>query len=165
MGEKNRVCPECRKHDHDTAGDHLYLASDGVNWICAKVQYHENQQYYVVPNDPDTMRPVEDVGEKTEKVPEKPATSMFGGGNTLDSILAGNSVSSQPATRNDIDALPAVKFRDIPADIRKKYGVHHELSVEDRSVTKVFYPIYSEGVQTRWKERNVAEKKFYVKEM
>ena len=166
---KNQACPACKENGHDSAGDHLYLAAANDNWICSKVQYHEGSQYFIVPNNPETNEPIFPGEEEViEKVPERPATIFPSEDDTLDSILFGSSAEGNvkvPMGLIEVKALPAVDFRGIPEATRSKYGVHHELSTTDRSVVKVFYPIFEKGVLVKWKERNVAEKKFYVKEI
>jgi len=181
MTVKNRACPKCRENGHDDKGDHLFLAAEGDKWLCPKVQYHSDSQYCIIMNDPETDEPIIDTPEEEpkeetfEKAPESSLTERSGGAGTLDGLLSNQPVGDDEDAQNDdketffkidVTDLPtSVKFRGIPEEIRSKYGCRHSLSEEDRSVNKVYYPVYKGGVQVRWKERDVLNKGFTVRKL
>lgn len=163
---KNERCPECTANGHDSNGDHLYLMSDGSRWCCNKVAYHDGNQYFFCPADPDTGEPVLDgvVGE-TSEVNSKQSSDD---GDPLAAALNKGEPDASSASSGHVNLsdLPlAVDFRNIPGTVREKYGVRHECSEADMSVEKVYYPIYESGKQVAWKVRTVDGKKFTIMEV
>jgi len=149
----NRRCPKCVAVGRDRGNDagHLYMAEDGANWICGRVDLHEDKQYCVIKHNPETGGPVCYDGDVSQETKVEPEGDTFGNEPAFDW-----GAKSTPNNRVD-----PVEFRGVPPDVLKKYGIEHEVNA-DGGVSKVFYPMYDRtGKQTDWKVRDVASKKFH----
>ena len=139
---QNKACPMCQKNGHDSDGSHLFLMADGNKYCCNRVEYHDNNDFYLEEVDgPDTIDAL--LGEVREEH-EEPEVKVF------------------DADYN-IEDLPAPGgYRNIPEEQYTKFGVHALMKGDE--VSKVFYPMYTHSDKLVHKVRICEPKDFYTTE-
>ena len=119
---KNYRCPECQKSGHDNGSDggHLFLMTGGDRFVCNRVDYHSNKQYFFSDVDIDGSPKFD--SEVIEEPPSKSTitlTDVFGSSTPNDTKIS---------LRDKYDDLATKGFRGVPSSNYKKYGVKCECS-------------------------------------
>ena len=145
---KNRACPACKAIGRDKDNDHLFLMKGGDRWACSKNGlYHEPYFEDTTQSVQQLMASAVPIGTPASSFPAQQGFTQMG-------------FNPRMPTLAEIDSLPSLAIRSIPADIVKFYDVKCECDPVTGLVSKHYYPITSNRKLVSYKVR-VLPKTFF----
>lgn len=155
---KNKACPECKKNNHDTDSNHLFMMADGSRWCCNKKEYHADGKFYFE----DVSGNRIDNGKDGDSESVALLSAVFGFPTTVP-VPPVPEPRFEPVVQKVSSSVGIVgSYRGISDSVYDKYGVTADLDSSGEPYKLYHWLKGPDGKNLRQKVRVVDPKDFYI---